>query len=127
MNVEFIQRFCLSFPHATENLQWGDNLCFKVGGKIFALLSLSSVPPRIMFKCSPEGFAELVEKEDIVPAPYLGRYKWVSFQRLDVLPWGEMKDLIEQSYEMVAAKAKVNKAAKRPTNRRRPKARTRKR
>ena len=28
-------------------------------------------------------------------------------QRLDVLPWSEMKDLIEQSYEMVAAKAKV--------------------
>ena len=105
MSVESIRRFCLSFPHATENLQWGDDLCFKVGGKIFALLSLSSVPQTLMFKCNPETFAELVEQEDIIPAPYLGRYKWVALQRLDVLPWGEVKDLIEQSYTMVAAKA----------------------
>jgi predicted DNA-binding protein (MmcQ/YjbR family) len=110
MSVESIRRFCLSFPHATENLQWGDDLCFKVGGKIFALLSLSSVPPKLMFKCTPEKFVELVEQEDIVPAPYVGRYKWVSFERLDALPWGEAKDLIEQSYEMVAAKARITKA-----------------
>jgi predicted DNA-binding protein (MmcQ/YjbR family) len=107
MSVESVQRFCLSFPHATENLQWGDDLCFKVGGKIFALLNLGAVPPRLMFKCTPERFAELVEQEDIIPAPYLGRYKWVSLERLDVLPWTEVKDLIKESYEMVAAKAKV--------------------
>ncbi len=117
MSVEAIRRYCLSFPHATENLQWGDTLCFKVGGKIFALLSLSSVPQRLMFKCAPETFAELVEHEDIIPAPYVGRYKWVSCQRLDVLPWSEVKDLIGQSYEMVAAKAKTTK-----TNTRRAKA-----
>ena len=109
MSVESIRRFCLSFSHATENLQWGDDLCFKVGGKIFALLSLSSVPPRLMFKCTPEEFAELVEQEDIVPAPYVGRYKWVSLERLDVLPWTEVKDLIEQSYQMVSAKARIAK------------------
>lgn len=107
MNVEAIRRLCLSFPHATENLQWGDDLCFKVGGKIFALLSLSSVPQRLMFKCTPEKFSELVEHEDIVPAPYVGRYKWVSFKRLDVLPWTGVEDLIEQSYRMVAAKARI--------------------
>ena len=108
MSVESIRKFCLSFPHATENLQWGDDLCFKVGGKIFALLNLNAVPPRLMFKCDPERFAELVEYEEIIPAPYLGRYKWVSFERLDVLPWSDVKDLIAQSYEMVAAKAKVS-------------------
>jgi predicted DNA-binding protein (MmcQ/YjbR family) len=109
MSVESIRHFCLSFPHATENLQWGDDLCFKVGRKIFALLSLSSVPQRLMFKCTPEKFAELVEHEDIIPAPYVGRYKWVSFKRLDVLPWTEVTDLIEQSYQMVSAKARIAK------------------
>ena len=92
---------------ATEKLQWGEVLCFKVGGKIFALLSLSSVPPRLMFKCEPEKFAELVEHEDIIPAPYLGRYKWVALERLDVLPWSDTTDLITESYEMVAAKARI--------------------
>jgi predicted DNA-binding protein (MmcQ/YjbR family) len=109
MSVEAIRRFCLSFPQATENPQWGDTLCFKVGGKIFALLSLSSVPQRLMFKCTPETFAELLEHEDIIPAPYVGRYKWVSFQRLDALPWIEVKDLIGQSYQMVAAKARITR------------------
>ncbi len=107
MSVESIRGFCLSFPHATEKLQWGEVLCFKVGGKIFALLSLSSVPPRLMFKCEPEKFAELVEQEDIIPAPYLGRYKWVALERLDVLPWSDTTDLITKSYEMVAAKARI--------------------
>ena len=134
MSVESIRRFCLSFPQATENLQWGDDLCFKVGGKIFALLSLSSVPQRLMFKCTPERFAELVEHEDIVPAPYVGRYKWVSLQRLDVLPWTEVKALIGQSYEMVAVKARITtvKPSKKiaagkatSTNRRAPRGRAR--
>jgi predicted DNA-binding protein (MmcQ/YjbR family) len=45
MNVEFIQRFCLSFSQATQNLQWGDDLCFKVGMNIFAVLNLNAVRP----------------------------------------------------------------------------------
>lgn len=123
MSVESIRKYCLSFSGATEKLQWGDVLCFKVGEKIFALLNLDRVPPRLMFKCDPERFAELVEQEDIVPAPYLGRYKWVSFERLDALPWSDVKDLIEQSYGMVAAKAKVRvKTAKPKTKGRRNKA-----
>ena len=126
MSVESVRQYCLSFPHATEKLQWGDVLCFKVRGKIFALLNLEAVPPRLMFKCTPEKLAELVEHEDIVPARYLGRYKWVSFERLDVLPWGDVKDLIEQSYRMVAAKAKVGRAkSARPKAAKRGKAKTR--
>jgi predicted DNA-binding protein (MmcQ/YjbR family) len=114
MSIESIRSFCLSFPHTSEKLQWGDVLCFKVGGKIFALLNLEAVPPRLMFKCDPEKFAELVEYEDIIQAPYLGRYKWVAFERVDVLPWSDVKDLIEQSYQMVAAKAKVSKRKRKP-------------
>jgi len=107
MNTESIRKYCLSFPGATENLQWEDDLCFKVGGKIFVVLGLDSVPQRICFKCSPEKFAELCELEDIRPAPYVGRYKWVMLDRLDALPQEELKHSIRQSYEMVASKAKL--------------------
>ena len=126
MSVESIRQYCLSFAYATEKLQWGDVLCFKVGAKIFALLNLDAVPPRLMFKCDPEKFAELVEQEDIIPAPYLGRYKWVALGRLDVLPWGDVKDLIAQSYGMVAAKAKTGRVKRRkpkPTSHQKAKAR----
>lgn len=106
MNAESIRKYCLSFPRATENLQWGNDLCFKVGGKIFVTLRLDSVPQRLCFKCTPERFAELCELEDIRPAPYVGRYKWVMLDRLDALREPELEDCIRQSYEMVAAKAK---------------------
>jgi len=112
MNVDFIRRFCLSFPQAKENLQWGDDLCFKIGGKIFAVLALSAVPQKLSFKCTPETFTQLVEQEGIIPAPYVGRYKWVLLERLDVLPKEELEALISQSYEMVAAKTKVKPKTK---------------
>jgi predicted DNA-binding protein (MmcQ/YjbR family) len=104
MHVDALRRFCLSFPEVKENLQWGDDLCFKVRGKIFAVLNLGSAPQRLSLKCTPEGFAELVEQQGISPAPYVGRYKWVLLEGPDVLPAAELEDLIRQSYELVAAK-----------------------
>jgi predicted DNA-binding protein (MmcQ/YjbR family) len=106
MNVDSVRAYCLSFPQARENLQWGETLCFKVAGKIFVTLSLDAVPQSLCFKCTPEKFAELCEHEGIHPAPYVGRYKWVLLERLDVLGDEELEDLIRQSYDMVAAKSK---------------------
>ena len=106
MNVDSVRDYCLSFPQAKETLQWGETLCFKVAGKIFALLSLASVPPSLCFKCTPESFAELCEQEGISPAPYVGRYKWVSLERLDVLSDEEIEDLIRESYAMIVRKSK---------------------
>ena len=103
MKVDEIREYCLNFPDATENLQWGDDLCFKIGGKIFAIVGLDN--PRLCFKCAPDVFAELIEREDLRPAPYVGRYKWVMADRLDALGAGETKELIRQSYFMVAATA----------------------
>ncbi|MGA9510822.1 MAG: MmcQ/YjbR family DNA-binding protein [Candidatus Sulfotelmatobacter sp.] len=110
MNVDAIREFCLAFPRATEKLQWGDELCFKVGAKIFVMLGLDN--PRLCFKCTSETFAELIEHEDIRPAPYVGRYKWVMLDRLDALRWNELQELIQASYEMVAAKAPAANAKK---------------
>jgi predicted DNA-binding protein (MmcQ/YjbR family) len=110
MNVDTIREFCLSFPSATENLQWGDDLCFKIGGRIFTIVSLDN--PRLCFKCTPEIFAELIEREDIRPAPHVGRYKWVMLDRLDAVRWDELQELIGQSYEMVVAKSPKKKRGK---------------
>jgi len=108
MNVDEIRKYCLSFPEATEKLQWGDALCFKVRAKMFAVLGLDQV--RLTFKCAPDTFAELIERAHIRPSPYVGRYKWVLVERLDALRNDEVKDLIRQSYEMAEAKAPKTKA-----------------
>ncbi|MBZ5719820.1 MAG: MmcQ/YjbR family DNA-binding protein [Acidobacteriia bacterium] len=107
MDVEALRRYCLSFSQAAEDMPWPDDLCFKVNGKIFAAVSLSTLPRGLTFKCTPETFAELVEREGINPAPYVGRYKRVRLGGLDVLQDAELKELVRQSYEMVVAKAKV--------------------
>jgi predicted DNA-binding protein (MmcQ/YjbR family) len=86
----------------------GDALCFKISGKMFAVLGLDNL--RLSFKCTPEIFAELIEREDIHPSPYVGRYKWVKLDRLDAVLGDELEDLIRQSYEMVAAKAPKKKS-----------------
>ena len=110
MNVDELRKYCLSFPNTTEKLQWGDALCFKIRGKMFAVMGLDDV--RFTFKCTPESFAELIEREDIRPAPFVGRYNWVMLDRLDTLGRSELEDLVRQSYEMVAAKAPTRKTGK---------------
>src|SRR5215470_13135935 len=98
MNIDEIRQYCMAFPDATENLQWGEDLCFKIRKKIFAIVGLDSL--KLCFKCAPETFSELIEREDIHPAPYVGRYKWVMLDRLDAIANKELEDLIRQSYEM---------------------------
>jgi predicted DNA-binding protein (MmcQ/YjbR family) len=110
MNIDGIRAYCLQFPRATEKLQWGDDLCFKIAGKIFARLGLDT--PRLCFKCTPDVFSELIEREDIRPAPYVGRYKWVMLDRLDAVSDVELEDLIQQSYMIVAAKAPKRRKSK---------------
>ena len=103
MNIDSLRAYCLSFRGTREKLQWDDELCFKTAGKIFVMLGLDN--PRLCFKCTPEGFAELIERENVRPAPYVGRYKWVMLDRLDAVGEAELKALIRRSYEMVSAKA----------------------
>lgn len=124
MNIDAIRAYCLNFPRATEKLQWSDNLCFKIGGKIFAMLGLDN--PRLCFKCAPDVFSELIEREDIRPAPYVGRYKWVMLDRLDAVSDAELEDLIQQSYALAAAKApkRLKSAAHPPTKKKRRSAKT---
>ena len=105
MDQESIREYCLSLPDATENVQWGNDLVFKIGGKMFAVVVLDNSYPHVMsFKCTPEEFAEYVEHEGIDPAAYVARYHWIALQRFDVLPKSELKRLIKDSYEMVKAK-----------------------
>ncbi len=105
MDIESIREFCLSLPHATEGVQWGNDLLFRVGQKMFAVIALDAASPnRLAFKCTPEKFDELIEIDGIVPAPYMARNKWVSLQKLDALPDAEIKSLIKNSYEMVYGK-----------------------
>jgi predicted DNA-binding protein (MmcQ/YjbR family) len=113
MTIDDLRAYCLSFPNATEKLQWGDALCFKVGGKLFVVASLDlDSPPRLSLKCDPETFAEMIEREGCAPAPYVGRYNWIGVESLDTLPQREFEELIARSYELVVAKLPKKKGSR---------------
>ncbi|HKQ76639.1 MAG TPA: MmcQ/YjbR family DNA-binding protein [Blastocatellia bacterium] len=110
MNLEKIREYCLSLPHATEEVLWEKDLVFKIGGKMFAVIGLDAGPvSKFSFKCTPEEFAELTERNGIIPAPYAARYHWVAVEKPGSLSQAEVKRLIKDSYEMV--KAKLTKKA----------------
>ncbi len=112
-DVEWIRKLCLSFADVTEDMPWAEDLCFKVRGKIFSGMVLSDGRfPRLTLKCAPEAFHELLEIEGISPAPYVGRYKWVTLANPNVLSPNELESLIRQSYALVSAKAPKEKAVK---------------
>ena len=104
MDVDSLRKLCLSFPGATEQIQWGYDLLFKVAGKMFAVTPLEPAPVCLSFKASPESFAELTERPNIIPAPYLARAQWVALQTRDALPPVELSLLLRDSYDMIVAK-----------------------
>ena len=105
MDIESVRKFCLSLPHVTEDVQWQSDLLFRIGNKMFAVVGLEPSSHHCMsLKCTPEKFAELTEREGIVPAPYVARYHWIALERFDALPEPELKSLLGKAYELVRDK-----------------------
>ena len=101
MNIEQLRKFCLAFPGATEDVKWGADLCFSVGGKMFTVTAADSSDAGVSLKTTPEKFAELTERQGIRPAHYVARYHWITIEDPKAVTQSEMKNLIRESYKMV--------------------------
>ena len=104
MDAEWLRKVCLALPHTTEQMQWGCDLVFKMGGKMYAEAPLEPAPVCLSFKCSDESFAELTERPQLIPAPYMARAKWVALETPEALSRAELAELLRVSYELVFAK-----------------------
>jgi predicted DNA-binding protein (MmcQ/YjbR family) len=104
MKIDQLRKLCLSFPGTTEQIQWGDDLLFKVGGKMFAVTRLEPAKVWLSLKANPENFAELTERPGVIPAPYLARAKWIALESPDAVPDAELAQFLRESYELVRAK-----------------------
>lgn len=115
--LDSVREFCLSLPNVAENIQWEDVLLFRVGGRkgrIFVMVSLNpAAEDRIAFKCAPEHFAELLERDGARPAAYVGRYQWIGLRDFNVLPAVELRNGIRASYNLVSAKLSRKKTGRR--------------
>ncbi len=103
MNLEEIRIYCLSKTAVSESLPFDKNtLVFKVGSKMFALISLDSDPLGLNLKCDPEK-AILLRNDypQIIPGYHMNKKHWNTIKVDGVLSPNLIRALIDHSYELV--------------------------
>lgn len=106
MNLDTFYEYCLSKKGTTEHFPFDeDTLVFKVGGKIFALSSLSNWEKNeaaVNLKCDPDRAQELrAEYEEIKPGFHMSKVHWNTIALNGNLPAKMVKELIDHSYDLV--------------------------
>ena len=95
-------RVCRRLPGVTEDVKWGQDLVFSVGGKMFAVFDLED-SSGVSFRTTPALFDALTAKEGVEPAPYLARHHWLLVTTSKALAPGTMRDLLAESHRLVAS------------------------
>ena len=103
MKRDALIEHCRKLAGATEDIKWGKDLIFSVGGKMFAGFQLPDGEP-IGFKVEPRVFDAMTGKNGVIPAPYMAKHKWVLLENAKALPADDVKALLTRSHELVAAK-----------------------
>jgi predicted DNA-binding protein (MmcQ/YjbR family) len=94
---------CSAKPGAVEDYPFGDDVAvFKVGGKMFALVSLDAPPGDASLKCDPGLAVELRARYAAIRAGYhLSKRHWNTITLDARVPEDELLDLVDHSYDLV--------------------------
>lgn len=105
MDIEELREYCILKTGVEECFPFDENtLVFKVGGKMFLLISLQN-PFAFNAKCDPEKAAVLREEYDeITPGYHMSKVHWNTVNMQGRLTLPQLKDLIDHSYELVYQK-----------------------
>jgi predicted DNA-binding protein (MmcQ/YjbR family) len=104
VTVDIIRDIALKLPHATEDVKWGQDLCFCIAEKMFCVTGLERDPITLSLKVPDEDFDSFCERPGFIPAPYMARHKWVFIQDCKKVSKKELEKLIGQSYQLVKGK-----------------------
>lgn len=111
MTLDMMREITSKLPHVTEDVKFGNLLCFCIAGKMFCVTDVDD-SSSVSLKASAEEFGELIEREGFSPAPYLGRNKWILIDSSARLSKRELAHFIEQSYNLIKAKLSKKLQAK---------------
>jgi predicted DNA-binding protein (MmcQ/YjbR family) len=103
MDIQSLRKFCMSLPATTEDVKWGHDLCFSIGGKMFCVAGLEP-PLTASFKVDEDDFDELSSRDGFEPAPYMARHKWILINSASRATKKEWEQFVKRSYELVSAK-----------------------
>ena len=103
MDHKTVEAYVLSMPNARLEYPFGENVAvYKVGDKMFALISEKSSPVQISLKCDPLLAKTLRERyESVMPGYHLNKKHWNTIVLTGQLSWEEVQDLIRHSYLLV--------------------------
>jgi predicted DNA-binding protein (MmcQ/YjbR family) len=105
MNARELWRSCLAQNGATEDFPFGPHhSVFKVAGKMFAISALRRTPLQVSLKCEPELAMQLrTSYAAIQPGYHLNKRHWNTVTLDDSIPDQLVRDLIEDSYDLVVS------------------------
>jgi predicted DNA-binding protein (MmcQ/YjbR family) len=105
MDAVELRRWCLAHTGAVEEFPFGPaTSVFKVAGKIFALSALDDSPLEVSVKCEPELAVELRGTYAAIrPGYHLNKRHWNTVTLDDSLPAELIRDLLEDSYDLVVS------------------------
>ena len=103
MQADAFREYCLKKSGTTEDTPFGpEHLVFKVGGKMFALLTLEEAPPAANLKCDPDRALELRDRyEQVRPGYHMNKKHWNTVEIASGIPEAELRKMIDHSYELV--------------------------
>ena len=103
MNIESLQQYCLSKKGVTEEMPFGpDNLVYKVGGKMFLLASLDTIPLRFNAKCDPEEAVLLRDQfPAVLPGYHMNKKHWNTITVDGTVGDKTLQQWIDASYDLV--------------------------
>lgn len=104
MDHKTVENYILSMPNARLDYPFGEGVAvYKVGDKMFALISETKQPLSLSLKCDPQLSQVLREKyETVMPGYHLNKKHWNTLLLTGQLPWEEVQALILHSYQLVA-------------------------
>ena len=104
VQLDDLRKYCLGLNGVTEDIKWGHDLCFSIGGKMFLVVGLDTQPVTASFKSYPEEFELLIQQTGFSPAPYMARHHWIFTDDISRLSFKEWEKFILQSYGLVFGK-----------------------
>ncbi|MFF0199536.1 MmcQ/YjbR family DNA-binding protein [Streptomyces sp. NPDC005017] len=106
MTPQELRALCLSFNAAVEDFPFRPEISvFKVRGKLFALTDLGARPLTVNLKCDPDDAVRLRTEHEglIVPGYHMNKRHWNTVTADGTLPDGLVRELVEDSYDLVVA------------------------
>ncbi len=102
-----LEDFILSMPDARLDYPFGkDAAVYKIGDKMFAIISEGSKPVRVSLKCDPQLSQILRERyETVLPGYHLNKKHWNTIVCSGQLSRDAIFDLVRHSYGLVTEAA----------------------